>query len=114
MHELAVTEEILRKAEEIAEQEQANKVTDIYLEIGKLSGIMDESVQFYWDALCKNTVCEEANLHFESIPAKIHCGDCGNEYELEHDLIPCPACSSMNIKISDGDEFILKSIEVEK
>jgi hydrogenase nickel incorporation protein HypA/HybF len=53
-------------------------------------------------------------LHFKAVPARIHCEDCGNEYELEHDLIPCPACSSMNIKVSDGDEFILKSIEVEK
>ena len=114
MHELAVTEEILRKAEEIAQQEQAIKVTEIYLEIGTLSGIIDESVQFYWNALCKETVCAEAILHFEAVPARIHCEDCGNEYELEHDLIPCPACSSMNLKIAGGEEFILKSIEVEK
>jgi hydrogenase nickel incorporation protein HypA/HybF len=71
-------------------------------------------VEFYWNALCKNTICAEANLHFDVIPAKIHCEDCVNDYELDHDLIPCPACSSMNIKICGGDEFILKSIEVEK
>ena len=114
MHELSVTEEILRKAEEIVEHEKASKVTDIFLEIGKLSGIIDESVQFYWDFIRKDTVCAEAKLHFEFVPARIHCEDCGNEYKLEHDLIPCPTCNSMNIRIVGGDEFILKSIEVEK
>ncbi len=114
MHELAVTEEILHKAEEIALQEHALRVTDIYLQIGKLSGIIDESVQFYWNALCEDTICAQANLHFEAVPALIDCEDCGNQYELDHDLIPCPACGSMNLKIAGGEEFILKSIEVEK
>ncbi|HOJ02304.1 MAG TPA: hydrogenase maturation nickel metallochaperone HypA [Anaerolineaceae bacterium] len=114
MHELAVTEEILRKAEQIAEQEQADKVTEIFLEIGRLSGIVDESVQFYWDEISKNTVCAGAVLHFKITPASLICKDCGKEYELDHDLIPCPACSGMNIKITGGDEFILTSIEIEK
>ncbi|HAF60820.1 MAG TPA: hydrogenase maturation nickel metallochaperone HypA [Anaerolineaceae bacterium] len=114
MHELAVTEEILRLAEQIAEEEQAIKVTDIYLEIGKLSGIIDESVTFYWDSLCKGTVCEEAVLHFNAIPTRMRCSDCGKEYVLEHDLVPCPTCKSMNIKIISGEEFTLHSVEIEK
>ena len=114
MHELSVTEEILRVATEVASQEDALKVTDIYLEIGKLSGVIDESVTFYWNELRKGTVCEETSLHFEAIPARIQCKDCGHEYELEHDLIPCPACQRLNLKIIAGEEFTLKSIEVEK
>jgi len=114
MHELSVTEEILRLAEKIAEEEQAVKVTDIYLEIGKLSGIIDESVTFYWNSLSKDTLCEEAILHFTVLPARMRCVDCGMEYELEHDLIPCPTCKSMNIKIISGEEFTLRSVEIEK
>ncbi len=114
MHELSVTEEILRLAEKIAEEEKAVKVTDIYLEIGKLSGIIDESVTFYWDSLRKGTLCEEAILHFDVLPARMRCADCGMEYELVHDLIPCPTCKSMNIKIISGEEFTLRSVEIEK
>ncbi len=114
MHELAITEEILHKAEEIANQENALKVNHIYLQIGKLSGIMNESVQFYWNSLCKNTICAEAMLHFEILPALMHCENCGNEYELANDLIPCPTCGSLNLRIAGGEDFILKSIEIEK
>ena len=114
MHELSVTEEILHLAQKIAAQESAIKVTDIYLEIGKLSGIVDDSVSFYWDAIRKDTVCDQAELHFVFIPVRILCKDCGNEYELEHDLIPCPECNSLNIRIVAGEEFTLKSVEIEK
>jgi len=114
MHELSVTEEILRLAEKIAAEEQAVKVTDIYLEIGRLSGIIDESVTFYWDSLKKGTLCEDAILHFEALPARMRCKECGMEYELEHDLVPCPACKSMDIRIISGEEFTLRSVEIEK
>ncbi|NMC45616.1 MAG: hydrogenase maturation nickel metallochaperone HypA [Chloroflexi bacterium] len=114
MHELSVTEEILNTAQKIAEEEHAIKVTDIYLEIGRLSGIVDESVSFYWNELRKSTICENATLHFSIVPTRIRCRDCKTEYELDHDLIPCPSCSSLNIQIISGEEFTLKSIEIEK
>ena len=49
MHELAVTESILKTSLEYAEKEQAKKVTDVFLVIGKLSSYVDDSIQFYWD-----------------------------------------------------------------
>ncbi len=51
MHELAVTESILEIATQAAIEHAATKVTDIYLTLGQLSSIVDESVQFYWDAI---------------------------------------------------------------
>lgn len=114
MHELAVTEEILRLAMDIAKKEDASQVTDIYLEIGKLSGIVDESVEFYWKEICKETICKDAVLHFEFVPASLLCRSCDHEFKLEHDLIPCPQCGSMDLRIITGEEFLLKSIELEK
>ena len=49
MHELAITEEILRIAIEHAERAQAKRVTDINLVVGELSSVVDDSVQFYFD-----------------------------------------------------------------
>jgi hydrogenase nickel incorporation protein HypA/HybF len=114
MHELSVTESVLEIACKHAEQAQAKKVTDIYLVIGKLSSIVDDSVQFYWDFISKGTICEEATLHFKRIPAEMVCLDCGHNYTLNDELTPCPQCGSARIRVVAGDEFNLESIEVQR
>lgn len=114
MHELSVTESVLEIACKHAEKAQAKKVTDIHLVIGKLSSIIDDSIQFYWDIISKDTLCENAQLHFKRLPAKLVCTECGTHYELENDLIPCPNCGSARVRVVSGDEFNLESIEIER
>ena len=113
MHELAVTEDMLRIAEEHAHRAGAKRVTDLYLVIGRLSSIVDDSVQFYWDLLSQNSLCEGAHLHFERPPARLTCQDCGMTYTLEGDLTPCPHCNGARVKVVSGEEFRLDSIEIE-
>jgi hydrogenase nickel incorporation protein HypA/HybF len=112
MHELAVTQSILELALKNANQAHATEVTDINLVIGKLSSIVDDSVQFYWELIAKDTICEKAILHFERIPAKLRCQDCSTEYTLDADLIPCPNCGSNRVTILTGNEFRVESIEI--
>ena len=50
------------------------------------SSIVDDSVQFYWDMLSKDTLCENAKLHFERIPARLECRDCGHQFTIEDGL----------------------------
>jgi len=114
MHELSVTESVLEIACKHAEKAQAKKVTDIYLVIGKLSSIVDDSVQFYWDFISEGTLCEEATLHFKRISAELVCLDCDHKYTLDDELTPCPQCGSARIRVISGDEFNLESIEVQK
>lgn len=113
MHELSITESILNAAVSHAQKADAKKVTDLYLVIGALSSIVDDSVQFYWDIISKNTICEGSQLHFQRLNARLLCLDCNSEYKLESELMPCPHCHSMNIKILSGDEFRLESIEIQ-
>ena len=113
MHELAITENILNLAVEYAEQAGAKRVTALYLVIGQLSSIVDDSVQFYWDIISKDTLCAGAALQFERIPAILECQDCGHTYMLKRELMACPRCESIRLKVTAGEEFRLESIEVE-
>jgi hydrogenase nickel incorporation protein HypA/HybF len=113
MHELAVTQNILALALQHGNEAEAARVTDLYLVIGPFSSILDESVQFYWDLIAEDTICEGATLHFERIPAKLVCQDCGTGYELQRELEFCPACQSSHVKIIQGDEFRLESIGID-
>ncbi len=111
MHELSVTESLLEIALRHSRAAGASAVTDLYLVIGDLSTIVDESVQFYWDILTDGTPAAGSRLHFRRIPGRLGCRTCGHTYSPREDL-PCPACGGIEIDILAGDEFYLESIEV--
>lgn len=107
MHELPVTENILRIALERAPQ--TTRITDLYLVIGQLSSIIDESVQFYWDIICEGTPAEKSRLHFRRVPAQMQCLQCQRQYGLGKG---CPHCGSFEARVICGDEFYLEAIDV--
>ena len=69
MHEAGVTERILEIVVEHAKDAHAQRVTDVYLEVGEESGIDTDSVELHWPLLSKGSVAEGAALHFEHADA---------------------------------------------
>jgi hydrogenase nickel incorporation protein HypA/HybF len=113
MHELGVTQNILQIALEHAQKAGAKKIHRIHLVIGGLSGVIDESVQFYFDFVTKETMAEGAQLVFKKVPARFRCKGCGKEFAFDGEKWNCPACAAAGPEIVTGREFYLDSIEVE-
>jgi hydrogenase nickel incorporation protein HypA/HybF len=113
MHELSVTENILAIALKHAEKAQAQRVTDLYLVIGQMASIVDDSVQFYWDIISAGTPAEGARLHFQRIPIELQCLNCNRRYTPADDDFACPDCRSQQIRVVAGEEFYLDAIEIE-
>jgi hydrogenase nickel incorporation protein HypA/HybF len=67
MHELSVTQSILEIA--LRHSHEGHRITDLYLVIGQLSSMIDESVQFYWNIISEGTGAQGAMLHFRRVPA---------------------------------------------
>jgi len=83
--------------------------------IGSLSSVVDDSVQFYWDFLAKDTIAEGAILAFERIPGLLRCDDCGQTCDMPvFEAGGCPGCGGAHMRIIDGDQFRLESIEIEE
>ena len=114
MHELPVTESLLKVVLDAAQQNGAGRVVAIDLVIGELSSIVDDSVQFYFDILSQGTLAEGARLRFRRQPGQARCQDCGHEFNVVPPLVAaCPNCGSTAIRVSGGREFFVESIEVE-
>lgn len=113
MHELSVTQSVLELALRHAEQHGAARVTHVYLVIGDLSSIIDDSVQFYWDIISRGTLAEGALLHFDRRRTRMVCADCGAEYEPEKGTLACPNCAGTQVQVIAGEEFRLDAIDIE-
>lgn len=113
MHELGVTENIVNITLAKAGEAQANKVIQINLVVGELSGFVPDCIQFYFDSLSKNTIAQGAALHFESVPAQLRCRDCSTIFHPQDTLWSCPKCGGQSVEIFKGRELYIESVEVE-
>jgi hydrogenase nickel incorporation protein HypA/HybF len=113
MHEMAVTESILRITLDHAGRAHASRVSAITIKLGQLSSLVDDSIRFYWDLIAVDTIAEKAELRFERVPARALCLDCQTEFALPKDSFACPKCRSERFKIVAGDEMTVESIEIE-
>jgi hydrogenase nickel incorporation protein HypA/HybF len=116
MHELPITEGILKIVLKHAELNNVQKVMSIHLQVGKLSDLEDEWIQRYFDYLSKGTVAEGAKLKIERMPVMVQCDACSNSYEAEvaklGDLV-CPGCGEKGGTLLSGREYHIKEMEVQ-
>ena len=113
MHEFAVTENIIKIALDKAEETQSSKITQISLVIGELAGAVPECIQFYFDSMSKDTIAQEAVLHFELIPTQLRCRNCSSVFQPGDAIWLCSECQSQSVEIIKGRELYIESIEVE-
>ncbi len=116
MHELPITESILKIVLKHAEMNNVRKVVTIHLEVGKLSDLEDEWIQRYFDYLSKGTLAEGAKLEIERTPVVMQCNACSTSYEVElarMDDIVCPACGEKGATLLSGREYTIKEMEVQ-
>jgi hydrogenase nickel incorporation protein HypA/HybF len=116
MHELPVTESILKIVLKHAQMNNVQKVVAIHLQIGKLSDLEDEWIQRYFDYLSKGTVAEGAKLKIERMPIVMQCNACSKSFEADaaklNDLV-CPSCGGKESTFLSGREYFIKNMEVQ-
>lgn len=113
MHELSLAESMVRELVDYIEKNNVKKVHEITIIIGKLSGAEKEPFEFAFPIAAEGTMLETAKLSVEIQKAVILCNDCGTKTTLDIPLFRCSSCSSKNVKLIKGKEFIIKSMEIE-
>jgi hydrogenase nickel incorporation protein HypA/HybF len=114
MHELSVTQSILDIVQRHAERVGAQRILAINLVIGDLTGFVDDSIQFYFDFLSRDTPAQGAQLVFERIEPRVRCHVCDAEYAPpDSRLWTCPQCDALGGEVIAGREFSVASIEIE-
>ncbi len=113
MHELAITQSLLELVLEQARKVEAKKVGKVNVVIGKMSGVVDECVQFYFDFLSADSIASGASLTFTRIPMKVRCRNCGLSFTPDKSEWKCPQCGKWDAEVTAGQELYIDSIEVE-
>jgi hydrogenase nickel incorporation protein HypA/HybF len=110
MHELSITQSVVAICEE---QAAGRRIISVTLEIGDLSGVVPEAVEFCFEACTRDTSMEGAELIIQRISAVALCPSCGVESAVCACYDPCPACGGYGLDIISGNELRVKELEVD-
>ena len=89
------------------------RVKGITIVVGELSGVVEDSVRFCFDAVSANTMVSGAVLTFRKVPAYIRCTQCTFEFRLDDSNWACPQCGNLGGHVMQGRECYIESLEVE-
>ena len=109
MHELSIAQNIAEIVlKHVPEDAQ---VRSIKIAVGRLSGVIPESLEFCFGSVVEDTPLEGAQLEIERIPVKARCLVCQEMFSKDDDTVYiCPKCGGTNFDFITGTE--LKVFEV--
>ena len=113
MHEMSIVSGVIDAVVPSAEQAGATRVLAITLRIGDMTEVVDEALEFAFEALTDGTLCEGAQLIVNKILPRSLCFECGNEFDHDRFHRTCPACGSYETRLVAGKELEIESIEVD-
>lgn len=115
MHELAVTQEIVRAVEEeMVKLPARTRLVKVDLLLGQLTGYVPASIEFCYGALTESGPLEGSRLEIDYRLGRVRCKKCGGEFTLDGPYFICPACGGRNLTVLTGKEFLITGLEVEE
>lgn len=112
MHELGIVFHIIKVVERVAEENKLTSVSQVSLELGEVSGVIQKELTDCWKwAVKKTELLKDAELLIETIPAVTFCESCRKTYETVSYGRICPYCQSERTCLAQGNEINLKEIK---
>ncbi|ELS00784.1 hydrogenase nickel insertion protein HypA [Xenococcus sp. PCC 7305] len=112
MHEVSIMQNTLDIAIAQAQENSAKKIDNLTMNIGKLSGVIPEALEFAFDILIQGTIAENAQLKIKTIPIVCYCQSCDHNFQPAEYIFECPQCQEISINIVTGRELELASVVV--
>jgi len=113
VHEMSLMGGVFEVIEQTLTQYEVRRVLQVKLKVGELTNAEPDALQLVFEAFCKDTLCEGAELIVERVPVRGRCRSCQLEFTLKTMFFLCPKCQNNSIEVIQGEELLLESMEVE-
>ena len=112
MHELALCQSVLDVMREQASIYHFERVTTVRLEIGALSCVSRDAIEFCFAAVTRDTLADCARLEVIDVLGQAWCLDCETAMAIRERYDACPRCGGYQLQILQGEEMRIKDLEV--
>jgi len=111
MHEYSLIQALVERVEQEARARHAASVHRLSVRIGEMAGVDVGLFRTAYDTFRERTVCADATLDIELVPAAWACQSCAAPIERGRPL-RCDRCGQP-ARLVTGDEIMLDRIELE-
>jgi hydrogenase nickel incorporation protein HypA/HybF len=108
MHELAITQSVV---DTVLQRTGARPVSVVRLQVGRLTGVVPDAMQFCFEVATEGTPLEGASLEIDQQAGRAHCRSCDADFDLADLLLLCP-CGSADVRVLNGRELVVTSVDV--
>jgi hydrogenase nickel incorporation protein HypA/HybF len=112
MHELSLVDALCRQVIAAAAPVPTHDIRLIRVAAGPLSGVEPLLVQQAFETARCSWGLETCELHIDERPLLAVCRQCQAEFEVCNFVFRCAACGSGLVRVTQGDEFRLVSIDI--
>jgi len=111
MHEYSIVQALYDSVIAQTAARGAVAVHSLHVRIGELSGVDAGLLDTAWRTFRVHTICEEAAMEIDVVPARWACPGCGAGV-ARGGLLRCPSCGAA-ARLAEGDEILLDRIVME-
>ena len=112
MHEVGLMQSALALAVEQTESQGLSKIHKISLNVGELSGVVPEALEFAFEFVSAGTPAEGAQLTLNTVHTLCYCRHCRREFHPMSWIYKCPHCNRLSSDIREGKDLELASLEI--
>jgi hydrogenase nickel incorporation protein HypA/HybF len=112
MHELSLAQSIVNIVKEHVPSRRIAAVRTVRVDLGQLSGVLAESLDFCFTAIVTGTELKDARLELNRIRLRVACEDCQDAFDSTEDTFLCPVCHGHRTTVVSGLELLVKEIEL--
>lgn len=113
LHEMSIAVSVADIAVERARSEGASRVLSVTVEVGELSGVMPEALEFCYAAAVNGGMADGSKIVIKRMPAMAVCEACGETFTPDSAIFVCPKCGEISASLKTGGELAVSEIEVE-
>ena len=113
MHELGIVVHVIKQIEQLAKEKNVNKVVELTLEVGEVSGVVKEYFVDAFDWAKKRTeYMKECKLNYITIEGISYCQDCKETFKTTTYGKACPICGKENTYLITGRDVAIRDVKV--
>lgn len=105
MHELSIANAILGEVTDAMKANGVDAVTDVTVEVGRLSGVVAGALEFGWSIVRQGTPLAETELLIVDDPVRVWCPDGDHQVTLGDMVFQCPEHGCPTPEILSGESL---------